>query len=210
MNEEILLSIVVLIIFIVGFFLLRAAIKDTLKYSNARRLQAIIRGVFGFEGERVIYGLFGILIMMGSAYFLFLFYGNNMIGGKSKKKQEYVRLELIKDHPHYTLGGSTLSKISNLKRAYKHDKEQLNSYSSIDLSNHELDEIPLFVWEMKNLKTINLQENELKKLPALELKNLPKLSKIVLSGNPLDTTNFQQIRQSNPSLQILFNHVNNN
>lgn len=56
--------------------------------------------------------------------------------------------------------------------------------SKIDLSNKGLDHIPLYIFECKNLKTLNLSNNIIKEIP-IELSNLKQLKNLDISNNKI-------------------------
>lgn len=211
MDDKLILDIIVVISFIAAAILLRKAIKNTLRKNVAYKWYHIaIRQVFGFEGERIIVGFTGIAIMISCVCFLFLFHGNKLMGEKYNKKREYVKLRIINKHPTYGGGGSILSDLSKLRKIFKENSDELEYYSSIDFSFNYINQIPSFVWEMKNLEIINFKGNELNKLVDTKFQQLPKLKKIILDENPIDTTNFKQIRIDNPSLNIQFIPIREN
>jgi hypothetical protein len=77
--------------------------------------------------------------------------------------------------------------------------------SKLDLSNHELKEIPKEVFELKNLKKLILRNNKIKNIPA-DIEKLNRLETLDLSGNNISL--FYSKICSLTNLKIL--NLNNN
>ena len=65
--------------------------------------------------------------------------------------------------------------------------EKLNNSTleTIDLSNNKLESLPPSLAKMKNLKVLNLNDNQLKQIPSEIISNLVSLEELHVKNNPL-------------------------
>lgn len=77
----------------------------------------------------------------------------------------------------------------NLKKLSKEIKDLVKNYNKtmllLSLSNNNLYNLPIQI-KIKNLRTLDLSNNKLTKIPNKELKNIPNLSKLDLSNNQIE------------------------
>ena len=62
----------------------------------------------------------------------------------------------------------------------------INAQNKLDLSNKQLDSIPVEIWKLTNLTELNLSNNNLRSLPV-EIGKLINLTWLDLSNNKLDS-----------------------
>ena len=65
--------------------------------------------------------------------------------------------------------------------------EKLNNSTleTIDLSKNKLESLPPSLAKMRNLKVLNLNDNQLKDIPSEIISNLVKLEELHVKNNPL-------------------------
>ena len=68
--------------------------------------------------------------------------------------------------------------------------------TKLDLSGQELEEIPEYVYQCRNLRKLILHENNIGKIPS-KIKALKRLRLLDLSNNKLSVINYQLIKLPN-------------
>ncbi len=62
----------------------------------------------------------------------------------------------------------------------------------VSLKNNFIDSIPDFIWKIKTLTTLDLENNDIKKISLERLKK-SKIKKIILTGNPISIDEIKKI-----------------
>lgn len=127
----------------------------------------------------------------------FTLLGQDMSYLKDQKKpteevQKGVRLA-------YVNGGSTIDfkmiqELSSIK----------NEIVGISIQNQNLNEVPNEIIQFKNLKTIDLSHNNIRKIDPKQIAKFKKLKKLYINSNPISDEVITDLRKALPSVQILF------
>jgi len=66
------------------------------------------------------------------------------------------------------------------------------NFDKVSLKNNFIDSIPDFIWKIETLTTLDLENNDIKKIPLERLKK-SKIKKIILTGNPISIDEIKKI-----------------
>ncbi len=186
-----LITFISLIPLLLGIFILIVAIKIRKGFTPRRPLAKLIRRVLGEKGTRIFAGIVGVgLILYGGSFFISM----NHIDFPSAKEKKSDKVWIVK----ISVTGSDTTKsyistpIDMLEHAYNYPN--LN-FVSISFKNNYIKEVPDVVWDMINLKKINLTNNQITALPIEKIKKLKKLQTIILINNPISESELIKIRK---------------
>lgn len=175
--------------FLLGLFILIISIKNIKAKKPTKLSSIIIRKLLGETGTRIFAGIAAIAMMIFGFNF-FMKINEFKFPGHDKKKTNIVVMTKQKIiDANTTSYSSRRMTLPELKKEYKYAGNSLIAdYTSISFKNNYIKKLPDFVWSMKELEEIDLTNNKITSLPKEQLASLPKLKTLILTGNPIDST----------------------
>ncbi|WP_258098426.1 leucine-rich repeat domain-containing protein [Marinoscillum pacificum] len=175
--------------FLLGLFILVISIKNIKAKKPTKLSSILIRKLLGETGTRIFAGIVGIAMMIFGFNF-FMEINQFKFPGHDKKKTNIVvmtRQKII--NASTTASSSRRMTLPELQKEYKYAGNSLIAeFTSISFKNNYIKKLPDFAWSMKELEEIDLTNNEFTSLPKEQLASLPKLKTLILTGNPIDST----------------------
>ncbi len=96
----------------------------------------------------------------------------------------------------------TISLAGDIRDAILQDDDK--NITAGTVASAKLREVPDKVWNMKNIRSLDLSDNRLLSIKVDSLQSLDSLRFLRLSGNPLDTAYVEGLRQQFPAIKIEF------
>ncbi len=135
--------------------------------------------------------------LLPGLYLSYLQYLKPHLPAEYRQKTDYIALRHIMkpnkiDDEWIRSATITWTTIDKIKDRLRYS--DLDSYDSISFRDNYLDELPDFVWDMKNLKSLYLKNNKIETLPIEKIKNTG-IKTIYIIGNPFTKENINKIKQ---------------
>lgn len=206
MNPQIVLWLLTIGMLGVGVFALRGAIRNSFKNVELKKAKArMLREILGEQGYRVFVGALGVLFIAASLSLAFL-----MLGGlkltKGRSKTDVINIAMVSDDPNVTSG--LMATEQQLKLKYEIIGEtEFEKYQGISFKNNYRSDLPDLMWHMKNLESIDLTNNDFSELPLEKFSQLPKLTKLILTGNPMEPAYVEKVRAALSNVSIVNEEV---
>ncbi len=190
-----LLSIVAIL---AGVYSIYASIKNTHKnHSQHRAKHRIIQNVLGINGARIFYGLLGFGLILFGLFILFQSYVKPKLGNEyNNKTDKFILVSETVTVDGFSVSSNLTTTLKQLNNSIKIlGKSELDKYVQVSFRNNYLEKIPDLVWEMKNLKAIDLTFNNISKLDVKKLSKMEKLKVINLSNNPISKKSIEILKK---------------
>ncbi|MDO5979261.1 hypothetical protein [Flavivirga spongiicola] len=156
----------------------------------------IIRNLFGSKGSRIFSGIMGTIILI---FGIGLFYLESTRESRhlSNKEKTYIKTDNIQitQHSDNSILHTTL-KIEQQKIS-RIGKDHLKNYKTISFDGNGLENIPNIIWDMTNLRILDLSNNELTEIHQYKdkIQKFEELNLIILDNNPMDSLYVKKINQ---------------
>ncbi|NMH87711.1 hypothetical protein [Flavivirga algicola] len=184
-----------LFLLIIGIFYRKWNLFKILKPRKA--IGRFIRDMLGERGSQiwVLFVAFTFFLFPG-LYLSYLHYIKPQLPPEYSQKTDKIALRYVIEPKKIDDGWTTSAPIEwttvdiiKGKLSYTN----LDSYDSISFRDNYLNKLPDFVWNMKNLKSLNLENNKISVLPIKKVKK-SNINKIYIIGNPITNENVNQIK----------------
>ncbi|MCZ4245892.1 hypothetical protein [Pedobacter punctiformis] len=204
MDFKTFLMLFLVVMLFAGLFFIYKSVKGWDRdYIPKKMKTKIIRQILGYNGSRLLMGTIGVLFLILPLYtFSDKFLGIHL-NKRITDKQDFIVLSSKADpvktpESITTPSGERTGTLSVMADHINYSSEKvLNSYYKIVLKDNYLEELPPFVWKLKNLEEIDLENNDLKDLPVEKLLELKNLKKLNLKNNPLSKESSEKLKSLN-------------
>jgi hypothetical protein len=189
MEAKTLLNIFLIIIILSGIFFIYKSIKGWDKSIIPTKASArLLKSILGYEGLRILMGIVGFIFIIFSIILFSIFYFNASLG--FTKKDEVVMK---------TKSGEIYGTNAQIKDRLKYSisPEKKVEIEEISFKNNNIKDIPEYLWELKGLKSINFENNNLSVLPIEKIKSLDSLKILNIKNNPIKLDNVSEIQKLN-------------
>lgn len=159
-----------------------------------------VREVVGYDGTRVIVGIIGVVFTLIPT----LIFANKVLGisfpdrWTSGTNTIFITVEPDKsiDSDIYSLPGELAVEMQSLNDHIKYSPQaRKDEYVKISFRNNYLNYLPLIIFDLQNLKEIDLTNNDIESLPIEKIKSLKKLRKLILTNTSISPENLKQLKQ---------------
>ena len=159
---------------------------------------------FGDKGIRAyVFIAGGIVITIG--FFIASLSGEiNLDTSNYSQNKPYINFTgLVKNpmNPDQLMEGS-ISTVGDIRAMLLREEDKY--ILKAEVINASLKKVPNKVWNMKNLKELDLSKNKLKQINKDSLKQLNSLERLTLSGNPIPPQFIQELGEELPGVNIIF------
>ena len=184
-----------LVLLILGIFYRKWNLYN--KFKPRKAIGKLIREILGERGSQIWLIFVAItLFLLPGLYLSYLHYIKPNLPEEYSNKTDTVVLRHIMKATKIDDGWITSAPISwttvdKIKDQLRYTN--LDSYDSISFKDNYLDELPDFVWNMKNLKSLYLKNNKIIVLPIEKIKT-SEIKTIYITGNPISNENINQIK----------------
>jgi Leucine-rich repeat (LRR) protein len=185
-----------LILLILGIFYRKWNLFNRLK--PRKPIAKFIREILGERGSQIwIFFISITFFLLPGLYLSYLQYVRPHLPAEYSQKTDGIALRHIMkpnkiDDGWIRSAPITWTTVDKIKDQLRYS--DLDSYDSISFKDNYLDELPNFVWNMKNLKCLYLKNNKIKVLPIEKIKNTD-IKTIYIMGNPFTDENIHQIKE---------------
>lgn len=204
MNATVVIWVFVFLLLIVGAFTLRGAITNSFKDVELKKARArMLRSMLGDTGYRIFLGIVGsVFILLAVSFIAIKLVGSKGTSQQSETDEIYISMTSADSNTSEVLitDESKLMESFRLVRGLDYER-----YRSISFRNNYRDELPEAIWSMKALESIDLTNNEFETLPLDQLAALPGLQKLILIGNPFDSSYVATIQSKLPDVELVLN-----
>jgi hypothetical protein len=187
------LLFIIISFFLVGLFLLLSGIKNWEPF-KPRGIGRVISEVLGEQVRRVFKILVGSILCIYSLGLLYLGAPKSAEEKELEKTNQVITVMKTKLNSSVVGYGTLESLIERHEILKKTDLKYIETFTKISFKNNYLKKLPAIVLEMENLEEINLTNNLVKRLPVLELKQLKALKKIIITNNPIESSNLDSLK----------------
>ena len=197
MTPKSIIVILSIIVIIAGIYSIYASIKNTHQNHSQRKFKhRMIQKILGINGARVFYGFLGAGLIVFGLFMLFQFFVKPNLGNEyNNKTDKFVLISNTISNDKFIMTSSLTTTLEQLKSSIKIvGNAKLDEYVQIDFNNNYLDNLPDIVWQMKNLKTINLTNNNISDLDIDKISKMDSLKTIDLTNNPISIEKINEIR----------------
>lgn len=170
---------------ILSVYLIYKAIKGwDPNYKPGKLTARVIRAALGYKGSRIFTGVMGSLLL--ALWITMLLLTNTSFRPSFADKTDMFEITCGTG-----FAANNIENVNNLNYgagAYK--REQITGLS---FKNNYLKEVPEVVWNIENLKILNLANNKIKKIDLEGIRKLKQLDTLIITGTPIAEDNLQQI-----------------
>ncbi|ADY29359.1 leucine-rich repeat domain-containing protein [Cellulophaga lytica] len=178
---------------ITGSWILYYAIKKWNPDFKPKKLTAkLLREILGSKGSQIFSGIMGGILILFGITLTYLMLTKDMRSKSNKyAKSEWILITKFDGKNRSVLNSKI--EIEN-KKISRMGKEHLKGYQQISFKDMGIDKIPDFVWDMTNLETLDLTNNEISKIPN-EISKLTKLRRLILTGNNIENKHLKELEE---------------
>ena len=196
-----------------GIYAILSGVKGWYRNQRSKKLLgSLMRALLGEElfGKALIaFGIFLISapILIG-AIVIRASYGSPENPDNTQAIQTVITDEIIIRYNHPASGEITMYTTANKIRDKVEiiGEEEYTKYMAISFKNNNLTKIPDFVWKAKNLREIDLTNNNINSIPVDQLKSMTNIKKLVLDNNPVNIENVNRLK-SMFDFEIVFSQL---